>query len=92
MDEDGYVVGSQWIIQLVLLHIEDGDESQAQGGKCAYQRWKQAGQTTAELLQALAPSGFSFLIPDSNRVFIYFVYRTVSRAAICLLRPVDNRP
>jgi hypothetical protein len=36
MDENGYVVGPQWIIQHVLLHIEDGDESQAQAGKCAY--------------------------------------------------------
>jgi hypothetical protein len=38
MDEDVYVLGPQWIIQHVLLHIEDGDELQAQAGKCAYTR------------------------------------------------------
>ena len=66
MDEDGYVVGPQWIIQQLLLHIEDVDELQAQGGKCAYQRWKKAGQTTAELFQALARSRFSFRIASAK--------------------------
>jgi hypothetical protein len=35
MDEDGYVVGSQWIIRQLLQPIEDVDELQARGGKCA---------------------------------------------------------
>jgi hypothetical protein len=36
MDEDSYVVGSQWIIRQLLQPIEDVDELLAQGGKCAY--------------------------------------------------------